>query len=514
MNPRQAWSAVVVGEAGFIADSGSGYSSSAQPSVLTCQQSEYVSDKLPVDILHHIQSLLPLKDAARTACISRGYLHAWRCYSNLALDAKTLGLARIEFDYRETFLIHIVDNILSKHSGHGLEIFRLDFRFSKNVYASYLDRWLKIVFHSGIKELSLMMPSLKKKGYIFPCWVLSDEVAASSVQFLDLHACAFRTTTALGCLRSLRKLHLSFVNITDDGLGHLLSKSSALEEMDIFNCSKIICLRLPCTLQQLKFLKVTLCESLQAVDINAPKLSTFHFIGMLVEFPTADPSPLKNVTLASFAPPRTLSFARARLPDIARNVISLTLRSVGENVNTPMLISKFPCLTKLEIDIQRSQRAFLSFDVMSLVSFLDASPTLDSFILHVGQEALRQDDLVGGGGDSANYQRWKPQCRHDHLRQVMITGFCSDKNMIQFVIYILENSPSLKCLTLDTIPGIDRSCGIIGKMERCSRMSENSIAEAHRAVTFANGYIKERVPLGVRFQVLEPCIRCHIRRRC
>uniref|UniRef100_A0ACD5Y3R3 Uncharacterized protein n=1 Tax=Avena sativa TaxID=4498 RepID=A0ACD5Y3R3_AVESA len=468
--------------------SGSGSSSSVQSSSVTCQQSEYVSDKLPVDILHHIQSLLPLKDAARTACLSRGFLHAWRCYSNLTLNAATLGLARIEFDYRETFLIHIVDDILSKHSGHGLEIFRLDFSFSKNIYSSYLDRWLKIVFHSGIKELSLMMPSLKKKGYIFPCWVLSDEAAASSVQFLDLNGCAFRTTAALGCLRSLRKLHLSFVDITDEGLGHLLSKASALEEMDIFNCSKIICLKLPCTLQQLKLLRVTLCESLQAVDINAPKLSTFHFIGTLVEFSTADASPLKDVTLASFAPSRTLSFARARLPAIARNVISLTLRSVGENVNTPMLISKFPCLTKLEIDIRRSQRAFLSFDVLSLFSFLDASPSLDSFILHVGQEALRQDDLVDGG-DNTNNQRWKPQCRHDRLRQVTITGFCSDKSMIHFVIYILENSPSLECLTLDTIPGSDRSCGIIGKMGRCSRMSETSIAEAHRAVKFANGYI-------------------------
>ena len=133
--------------------------------------------------------------------------------------------------------------------------------------------------------------------------------------------------------------------------------------------------------------------------------------------------------------------------------------------------------------------------------------------IQVNNDVLRRDDPAVGG-DNANFLRWKPLCRHDRLRQVMITGFHSNKNLIQFVIYIVESAPSLECVTLDTTPGYPypRKCGNIGKMERCSWMSDISIRDAQEAVKAANRYIGERIPSGVRFQVLEPCSRCHIRR--
>lgn len=142
-------------------------------------------------------------------------------------------------------------------------------------------------------------------------------------------------------------------------------------------------------------------------------------------------------------------------------------------------------------------------------------------ILHiyvqVGQDALRPDDFVVGG-DNANYERWQPQRRHDCLREVTITGFCSSKKLVQFVIYILEGSPRLECLTLDTTPGprYSTKCGIIRKHTSskkmgicCPMMTESNIAEAHEAVKAANTYIAGRVPLGVGLQVLEPCSECN-----
>ncbi|XP_044321057.1 uncharacterized protein [Triticum aestivum] len=486
------------------------------------REPEPVFDKLPVDIIHHIHSLLPVRDAARAACVCRGFLRSWRCYANLTLSVEALGLTGKKYkDDADIFLrdakkfIDIVDKILRNHSRHGVEISRLDLELypCKNINASYLDRWLQITaVRPGIKELKLVLCGSMKKEYIFPCSVLSNEAAASSIRSLELHACTFRPTTTLGCLSRLETLCLYRVNITDEGLGHLLSKSFGLGQIDIINCSKIICLKIPCTLQQLNVLTFSWCERLQAVEINAPNLSTLHFIGTLVEISVAHPSQLQDVHLVG--PSHLLSYARAKLPCIAPNVKSLSLISVWENVNTPMMPSKFSHLKKLKIDILRS---FIIFDVLSLVSFLDASPALDSFTLHVGQDTLRPDDFVVGG-DNSNYKRWQPQRRHDSLREVTITGFCSSKKLVQFVIYILEGSPRLDCLTLDTTPGprYTTKCGIIRKHTSskkmgiyCPMMTESNIAEAQRAVKVVNTYIAGRVPSGVGFQVLQPCSECN-----
>nr|XP_040257108.1 uncharacterized protein LOC120974762 [Aegilops tauschii subsp. strangulata] len=341
------------------------------------RSSEDAFEKLPVDIMHHIYSLLPLQDAARAACVSHGFLLFWRCYSNLTFNVSALGLAHKKSEDWEIFLIDRVDSILKNHSGNGVETLNLCLLSCKNIDPSYLDRWLQIAVRSGIKELKLEMSYFMNKKYSFPCSVLSDDAAASSIRSLHLSACVFRPTTTLGCLRRLNALSLFSVHITDEGLGHLLSKSFALQQLYIFRCNAIICLKIPSMLQQLKLLTIKLCEKLQVVEINAPRLSSFHFDGALVKISVVDPSPLRDVYFSSSRPSRMLSYARTRLPSITRNVRSLTLVSSHEDVNIPMLHSKFPRLKKLEIYIKRPQA------VLSLISFLDASPALDSFILRV-----------------------------------------------------------------------------------------------------------------------------------
>jgi hypothetical protein len=57
---------------------------------------------------------------------------------------------------------------------------------------------------------------------------------------------------------------------------------------------------------------------------------------------------------------------------------------VLQNVNTPMLLSKLPRLKKLDIRLLGLEPAFSPhYDSLSLISFLQASPALDSFILRV-----------------------------------------------------------------------------------------------------------------------------------
>uniref|UniRef100_A0ACD5Z987 Uncharacterized protein n=1 Tax=Avena sativa TaxID=4498 RepID=A0ACD5Z987_AVESA len=470
-------------------------------------------DRLPEDMLHHIHSLMPVQDAARVACVSRRFLRSWRCYSNLTLNLETLGLIGHSSVRSEMRYINRVDQILSNYSANGMKVktLKIDLMYCRSVSASYLDRWLRIAVTSGINELSLVLCSSLKEKYCFPCSLLVDETTTSSIQSLCLVACIFHPIETLGCFTRLKSLDLIFVHITEEGLQQLLSKSSGLERLQMYSCSEIICLKIPCTLQKLKFLAVKSCHKIQVLEINAPILSTFHYNGFPLEINIIDPSQLKDVYLASSSPSRILSYGRAKLPSIASNVERLTLRSRGENVNTPMLPHKLLHLKSLEIKLQRSGCSSV-YDIFSVVSFLDASPVLESFILHAQRDTIMRDCVAG---DDLNYRR-ESVYQHDRLRRVKFTGFHSAKSLIKLVIYILESAPLLESLTLDTAsgyrgkPGDTSKCTALREWSKCCRMSERDLKDAEGAVEAAGRYIAWRVPSAVEFKVLEPCRQCNI----
>jgi hypothetical protein len=76
------------------------------------------------NILYHIHSLLPLRDAARAACVSHAFLNSWRCRPNLNFSKDTLGLGANQYGEDTTTtkeFIRNVDHILKRHSCIGLK---------------------------------------------------------------------------------------------------------------------------------------------------------------------------------------------------------------------------------------------------------------------------------------------------------------------------------------------------------------------------------------------------------
>ncbi|XP_044359970.1 uncharacterized protein [Triticum aestivum] len=472
---------------------------------------------LPQEILCHIHSLLPLQDAARAACVSRGFLQFWRCYSKLVLNHRTLGLTDMQFVRREINFMDKVDQILENHHNNGVlvEILELEYPPSRSIKPCYLDRWLQITVKPGIKQLDLSMcvTGPEEENYNFPCSVLSNGAAASSIQSLCLSACSIHPTSTLGVLRKLTSLHLNLVHTTEEGLGNLLSKSFALERLDLWFCRGINCLRIPSMMQNLKFLEIIECQRLKVVEINASNLCFLHCVGgdNLREISARNSSQLKNVTLSSVL----LSYAHAWLPSIARNAESLTLCCPTKNVNISSMPSNLLHLKKLDIELSRPTMAAFctSYDVFSLLSFIDASPVLDSFILTVEKNALKDD--LDMGDENNKYLGRKLERRHVCLRRVDIMGFCASKSLVELTIHILENAPSLENLILDTIYGYNRcldtfhKCTTSTKIIQCSPLSRADLARARRAVKVAGRYIVGRVPSSVQLEILDPCNRCN-----
>ncbi|KAG0522288.1 hypothetical protein BDA96_07G024300 [Sorghum bicolor] len=476
-----------------------GSTSQQDENPLESQINGYSGPNLPEDIWCYIHSLMSMRDAAKVACVSRAFVHSWRRHPDLHFSKETLGLDEnacqkdgiADFDSR-------VDSILKKHSGIGLKAFRLDVHSVYDKDRCHLDRLdslLEVVVKPGIEELDLILTVYG--NYNFPCALLSGGTRGT-LRYLSLASCQFHPTVRIGCLTSLTTLNLTFVHIEADELWCLLSSSPNLERFELRHCDSIVFLKIPC-LQQLNYLEVV-CSSnrLRAIESKAPNLSSVKFVGDLrIPLSLENTNRIKILDTHYYC---SLAFyARADLPSTMPNLEALTIRSDGEVDTVPMVPSKFLYLKYLSIAI-----GGLTFDYLSLVSFLDAAPSLETFILEVIREFTKERITVL---DNPSDLRVIPGHHHSRLKHVKIIKFVAAKTLAELTCQILKSATSLECLTLDTTNG-HPGCSV-SKTGKCVMMSKDALVKAHEGVLAAQTCIRPKVPSTVGFSLLEPCSRCH-----
>lgn len=172
-----------------------------------------------------------------------------------------------------------------------------------------------------------------------------------------------------------------------------------------------------------------------------------------------------------------------------------------------MLPTKFLNLKHLIIQISVATLP-PSYDYFSLVSFLDASPSLETWYLEVYPEDMEHESVFEGSSDL----RQLPEYRHDNLKSVEIIGFISARSLIELTCCIVKSAVSLKRLTLDTLRGGGRCSGGNGgdcSDQICSAVSKAVVEEAFRGVAAIRKCIEDKVPSTAKLIVLEPCPRCH-----
>ncbi|PNT61892.1 hypothetical protein BRADI_5g22520v3 [Brachypodium distachyon] len=118
-------------------------------------------------------------------------------------------------------------------------------------------------------------------------------------------------------------------------------------------------------------------------------------------------------------------------------------------ISTPTLPSKFVHLKYLRFTLHEDEAISPAYDYLSLVSFLEASPCLETFIFQVIQQGMKHDSIIG----DSSHLRQLPEHRHDKLKSVAIGGFCSAKSLVELTCHIVENATSLEFLLLDTTQG-------------------------------------------------------------
>lgn len=465
-------------------------------------ETQYPGPHLPVDIWCHIYSLLPMRDAARAACVSHAFKRSWRCYPNLAFNMITLGIdieSCGEDEIARNFTSK-VDHILKNRPCIATKTLEIVFRFY-NAKVCNIDSWFQIAVTPGIEELTVELSSKSGRYYNFPWSLLANE-NGNSIRYLNISRCAFSPTGGL-CFKSLSRLELSDVDITGDQLGSLLHNSFALQRMQLKFCNKIICLKIPFHLQQLRYLDVfDGGRMLRVIEVEAPNLSNFQFRGhRQVQLSFGVGLQFKNFDL-SF--PGVLSYVCADFPSSLRYVEALSLGSCREMIDTPVLPSKFLHLKHLNVDL--STLTFPStYDYCSLVSLFDASPSLETLVMNVLQKKMLHESIVG----DTSHLRQMPGHRHDSLKTVKIIGFSSAKSLVELTCHIIENTTSLEGLTLDTTTGHPSYSCLTNNIGKCMLLHGDFMVEVRKGLLAISTYVEPKVPSRVKLNVVEPCRRCH-----
>uniref|UniRef100_A0A0E0B4Y5 At1g61320/AtMIF1 LRR domain-containing protein n=1 Tax=Oryza glumipatula TaxID=40148 RepID=A0A0E0B4Y5_9ORYZ len=478
-----------------------------------CQQDDDCQDDkrirsgadLPEDIFWYIHSLMPLRDAARAACVSHSFLRSWRCYPYLMFSEELLRLQESAFsdDERTRNLISKVNHILQNHSGIGVKKLELVFLDSTDVDFSYIDSWLHKAVTRGIEELTLVLPINSNAEYSFPCSLLSDG-NGNSIQYLHLSRCAIRPTADLGCLRTLTTLHLYSVRITGFELEYLLSNSPALEWLIMADCKEIVQLKIPSLLKRLHTLFVSRCQMLKVVESYAPNIATFHFWGHVHAVRMLGLLQVKDLEMSCSDQSSILCYALTNLLSNAPNVQKLGISSQTQIVSTQTVPGKYLRLKHLRISLNRSP----NFDYLSLVSFLDASPSLETFILRIRDIYIPLGHMGHPWtlGDSEQL-RQMPGHRHDSLKKFEVVGSCYAKSLVELTCHILETTSSLDRIKLDTCDYVGLCASGSG---RCYPHYTEQIMEACNSVLAIRTYIMGKVPPTVKFELVEPCSRCPV----
>ena len=91
------------------------------------------------DILHQIHAFMSLRDAARAACVSHGFLRSWRCFPNLIISIGSLGInenASDDDEIKRDFICR-VNQIMQNHSGMGVKTLIIQTYPCSNLHPCY-----------------------------------------------------------------------------------------------------------------------------------------------------------------------------------------------------------------------------------------------------------------------------------------------------------------------------------------------------------------------------------------
>nr|BAK07016.1 predicted protein [Hordeum vulgare subsp. vulgare] len=426
-------------------------------------------EDLPAEILHVIVSLLPLKEAVRTSIISTSWKMLWTFHRNLcfcgpneldddpsvpplesdeeaAVD-EYVKTSQAKLKLKRDKFIEAVNCVIQRHSGVGVSKFSIRCGLHKEDFG-HLVRWISFAALSRAKIVDFDLKKIdspSKEVNQFPLEALVVQGSSSRVQSLYLADASIKPHSRICGFTVLRRLVLEFVEIFGDFPG-FLANCSALEDLEMIECSGVTNLSIPQQLHKLQHLLIDRMD-VKTVESHAPDLAHLEYKGKEIPIVLHGRSKLEKATI-KFEGSNGLARVFTAVPIILR----VKVLNVQAHISAYEQLQKVAPGTRGMFMHLRHMTCGLTvvssvpnsdIGVLQLARCLNLAPQLETLhldMMYWHRKVSVPDDLV---------EEEEPHMRrHDHLRTVYISGFRCYTAQTALACCILGNACVLKHMTL------------------------------------------------------------------
>ncbi|KAL7130593.1 hypothetical protein ABFS83_13G144800 [Erythranthe nasuta] len=413
-------------------------------------------EELPDDIIVAILSRMNIKDAVRTSVLSTRWKYLWK-FMSVTLEFHDKDIAtrkKLEaFVNRVLELYNRVDSLVIRFSNTR-----------KKTESTAIDKWIYSAMLKQVKifELDLSADCGFHCSYEFPSFIkLVTQFHREKYRpILHKLRCIRSSLRYLSGFRSLRSIRLVDVDIQDEMVHYFLDSCPYIEQLCLRASDATKDLRVVDPLPNLKELKISDCCNLQSLVISATNLK---------ELEISDCCSLQSLVISAMnlvSCTLTLGgvFCKSFIYEPNKHstysdqLVKLVLNLQTENVQmesierpiAPPDFHQFRALKQLELNIvSKVDRSLLFF-----TSLIEASPHLHEFKLKIDYLVSRPwcFDFVIKSMIPFPEVTLEEAKRFDHknLKIVRMAGYCGCASEENFLVHLLENSPSVGTVFIDT----------------------------------------------------------------
>ncbi|XP_062024202.1 F-box/FBD/LRR-repeat protein At1g13570-like [Rosa rugosa] len=369
---------------------------------------------LPSNVIDKILSCLTLKEAVRTSVFSSRWRNKWAMLSGLVFDEKCFSTENCA-----TF-VNIVYHVLLSHTV-PIEKFVLSHN-THRIPTIDIDRWVLHLSRNFIKVFELCIPDGPK--YKMPLCFFSYQ----DMIVLELSQCLLEPPTTFKGFRTLKRVSFHRVTLAQDVLENLILCCPLLECLEVINC-----------------------DGFTHLKIDAPNLRFLSFSGRLEDVSLQNTLNLAVVCFNSWriyhrqdhVSSSNLAKFFIDLPYIQRLTIdgaAVQYLAVGD---LPGRLPK-PCLHLNFLSLPL--KFYVLAEILTTIYLLRSSPALKVLHVTVRLNLLRSVDEEAESRLDSLYD--DVNCSFPKLQFVQITRFSGCKAELDFIKFLLVNSPVLETMAI------------------------------------------------------------------
>ncbi|GMH05722.1 hypothetical protein Nepgr_007562 [Nepenthes gracilis] len=417
---------------------------------------------LPDSLIIIIISFLPVRDAVRTAVLSRRWRHAWRSTPNVELNEQ--HFAALRSPLQRISCINFARQWLQNYEGSTISNFTLAFSRPHD-FEKDMDRFIKFAIDRRTKGLELDFSDPHSPGDLpvgaktpdRPFELPEFVYRFQSLESLKLSSCSFRVTNAVN-LCGLKSLSLGWMEVKASTIQNLSTACPSLENLSLIKCfNETVYVFVS---SRLRTLVVDRCVDLLILNLCTPNLRCFKYSGTVVEFGAEYLRRLEEADLdfglAPFYDFEKVDTVVDMLDRVKHAKVLTACSYVTQILAAASELSTLP--RRGNVRHLTIKSALHPFEYFGIACLLNTYPYIEKLRLDIGDEFIFNEDdncfaipeLMEEPESFWSSMETPPWCVRHRLKVVEINGYKKVGNQLCFINYLCKFGAALRCLKLRT----------------------------------------------------------------